>query len=92
MAVKVTNITRQVSLKMAQRTTKNDTKELLKPSANLHVECPRCHHHTIVLQGESRYVCLNCRWTRDISSGQKSVPIGVLLAVAILLLVIVLGG
>lgn len=30
-----------------------------------HLECPRCHYHSIVSRGESRYVCLNCGWRRN---------------------------
>lgn len=39
-----------------------------------HLECPRCGRHTVVLHGESRYVCLSCGWSRDVSD-EWNVPI-----------------
>lgn len=33
-----------------------------------YLECPRCHQHNIVSHGESRYVCLNCGWERDVAN------------------------
>jgi|GEM_PF-2073306 len=32
-----------------------------------HLECPRCGKHTVVTQGETRYVCLSCNWRRDLN-------------------------
>lgn len=32
-----------------------------------HLECPRCGRHNIVRRGEDLFICLNCRWERDIS-------------------------
>lgn len=28
--------------------------------------CPRCGKCTVVLHGDSRYVCLSCRWERNL--------------------------
>ncbi|WP_017659867.1 hypothetical protein [Baaleninema simplex] len=30
-------------------------------------ECPRCGRHTIVQQSESRWTCLNCNFSKDLS-------------------------
>ncbi len=31
-----------------------------------HLECPRCHKHTVIIQGENRYECLSCGWWKDV--------------------------
>lgn len=31
------------------------------------IECPRCHKHTVVEAREDYYVCLSCRFKRDVS-------------------------
>lgn len=30
-------------------------------------ECPRCGRHTIVQQSETRWTCLNCNFSKDLS-------------------------
>lgn len=37
-------------------------------------ECPQCGRHTIVQQGEYRWVCLNCSFTKDLSPPDSSSP------------------
>ncbi|MBD0267444.1 MAG: hypothetical protein ICV77_04030 [Cyanobacteria bacterium Co-bin8] len=53
-----------------------------------HLECPDCGRHTVVTQGESRYVCLNCSWRRDIDNewGAGFIPITALAGLLLLLL------
>ncbi|MEO0984379.1 MAG: hypothetical protein AAFY20_02400 [Cyanobacteria bacterium J06639_14] len=63
--------------------------ETIHPNHPHHLECPRCKHHTVVLQGESRYVCLNCGWWRDIDGW--NIPIFPILMVLVIFLVILLG-
>lgn len=31
------------------------------------LECPHCGRHTVVMHGESLYVCLSCDWVRDLN-------------------------
>ncbi|MGC1306486.1 MAG: hypothetical protein WA885_04595 [Phormidesmis sp.] len=54
-----------------------------------HLECPRCGHHSIVAQGESKYSCLNCNWQRDVddSWGELPFPLIVIAVVIIILMV-----
>ncbi|MGB7088382.1 MAG: hypothetical protein WBD47_22695 [Phormidesmis sp.] len=58
-----------------------------------HLECPRCGHHSIVTHGESRYVCLNCHWQRDVDGGwgDGPPPFLVLLAIAFIIIVLTAG-
>ncbi|MEO1147585.1 MAG: hypothetical protein AAFY26_18540 [Cyanobacteria bacterium J06638_22] len=37
------------------------------PNHPHHLECPRCGTHTVVMYGETKYVCLNCNWQRDLN-------------------------
>ncbi len=58
-----------------------------------HLECPRCRRHNIVGRGEGKYVCLNCGWRRDVDDwGDGPPPFFVLMAIAIILMLIFLGG
>ena len=41
--------------------------ETIHPQHPHHLECPRCKRHTVVLRGETRYICLHCNWWRDVS-------------------------
>ncbi|MGJ3253852.1 MAG: hypothetical protein ACFE0J_22370 [Elainellaceae cyanobacterium] len=53
-----------------------------------HLECPRCGKHTIVIQGDSRYVCLNCSWRRDITDDAGPLQVITTLVLVVLLLFI----
>ena len=58
-----------------------------------HLECPRCHHHSIVSRGEGKYFCLNCGWRRDVDAwGDGPPPFLVLMAIAIILMLLFLGS
>jgi len=59
-----------------------------------HLECPRCNCHTVVLQGDSRYVCLNCRWEQNLAQeGWEPLTtfLVAVLTIAFLLIVIAAG-
>ena len=69
--------------------------DLLERRSNtFHLECPRCHSHNIVSRGEGRYVCLNCRWERNLDNdwGFGPPPFFVIMAIGIFLMVVFLGG
>lgn len=55
-----------------------------------HLECPRCGKHTVVVRGETRYVCLNCNWWRDLNQTQWD-DFPILLATIITTLMILLA-
>ena len=76
---------------MARR---RSTDLLDKRMETFHLECPRCRSHNIVSRGESRYVCLNCRWERDVDRDWGDGPplFFVFIAVFTLVMVIAIGG
>lgn len=55
-----------------------------------HLECPHCGKHTIVVHGESCYVCLNCGWRFDTQNEWAPVPLPVILLTLFIVLLIVL--
>lgn len=64
--------------------------ETTHPQHPHHLECPRCQRHTVVLHGESRYVCLNCGWQCDTAGW--SIPIFPTLVILGILLVLLLSA
>ncbi|HEY9738834.1 MAG TPA: hypothetical protein V6D06_21215 [Trichocoleus sp.] len=53
-----------------------------------HLECPRCRRHTVVVHGESRYVCLSCNWERNVEEWEPLPWLAPILFLLLLLLFI----
>jgi rubredoxin len=64
---------------------------LTQPAPHPHhpheLECPRCGRHSVVLHGESRYVCLACGWERDAAEGE-GLPFWLLIPAVVLALIL----
>jgi ribosomal protein L37AE/L43A len=54
------------------KTQPSDHNQKIRPDLVTLYECPRCHQHSLVKHGDSIYVCLNCRFRRDVSQQQQS--------------------
>lgn len=39
-----------------------------------HLECPRCGHHSVVVQNGNHYICLRCNWQRNVSEEWGCLP------------------
>lgn len=59
---------------------------------NVHIECPRCGHHSVVKYGKDGYACLHCSWRRDVSSGQTLEPIVAIIVVVVLIAIVITQG
>ncbi|MGB3765400.1 MAG: hypothetical protein WA947_02485 [Phormidesmis sp.] len=58
-----------------------------------YLECPRCHHHSIVSRGEGKYACLHCNWYKNVDDWGDGPPLPlVFMAVGVLLMLLFLGG
>ncbi len=51
-----------------------------------HIACPNCGQHTVVVKDENHFVCLNCRWSRNISRGSGFFEIFIITIVIVVLL------
>lgn len=63
--------------------------ESSNPAHLPYLECPNCKAHSVVLQGESRYVCLRCGWSRDVS--EWNFPVWLIFLLLGFALVLMLG-
>jgi hypothetical protein len=55
------------------------------------IQCPKCDHHCVVKVNETKYVCLNCRWFRNVRDGLDSAsPFSVFIAIFVLVFLLVL--
>ena len=53
-----------------------------------HLECPKCHKHTVVQQSKSLYSCINCDFRRDLSMPRLGDVGGAILAIVTTILLI----
>lgn len=53
-----------------------------------HLECPKCHKHTIVQQSKDVYSCINCGFRRDLSMPRLGDVERAILAIASTILLI----
>jgi len=54
-----------------------------------YLECPKCGRHTIVKNGEARWSCINCDFSRDLNANDAG-PLNLLLLMAMTALAIAL--
>ena len=58
----------------------------------LQLECPHCGLRTVVTRTQHHYICLNCRWERNVSRGGSPTLGDFLLFSITLFLVVVIFG
>jgi|688.fasta_scaffold03316_17 transposase-like protein len=67
--------------------------QILYPQDDPHrLECPHCGLRTVVTRTQHHYICLNCRWERNVSRGGPPTMGDFLLFIVTLFLVVWILG